>query len=72
MILIGIMFVLAGIFKWYIVLSIFTWRIKPDTKRDVWLIRIVSIIIGIPLYKKDDVVYCCEIIYDNYNRDQKY
>lgn len=47
MILIGIMFVLAGIFKWYIVLSIFTWRIKPDTKMDVWLIRIVSIIIGI-------------------------
>lgn len=45
----GIMFILSGIFRWYIVLSIFTWRIKPKNKGDVWLIRIISIIIGVCL-----------------------
>ena len=46
---IGIVFILSGIFKWHIVLSIFTWRIKPDTKIDVLIIRVISIIIGICL-----------------------
>lgn len=46
-ILIGIIFILSGIFKWHIVLAIFTWRIKPDTKEDVLLIRIVSVVIGV-------------------------
>lgn len=46
-VLIGIIFILSGIFKWYIVLAIFTWRIKPDTKEDVLLIRIVSVVIGV-------------------------
>ena len=48
-VLIGIIFILSGIFKWYIVLAIFTWRIKPDTKIDVLIIRVISIIIGICL-----------------------
>lgn len=46
-VLIGIIFILSGIFKWYIVFAIFTWRIKPDTKEDVLLIRIVSVVIGV-------------------------
>ena len=45
----GIVFVLAGIFKWYKVLCFFALKIRPINEITGWIYRGVSILFGVAL-----------------------
>ena len=45
-ILIGIIFVLSGIFNWSFILFFLTWHIKPDSKFNIMIIRVFSVLFG--------------------------
>lgn len=45
-ILIGIILILSGVFKWNFILFFLTWHIKPDSKFSIMIIRVFSVLFG--------------------------
>ena len=44
---IGIVYILAGIFRWHPVLGFLAWKYRPKTNKGVMITRIVSVLLGI-------------------------
>ena len=49
LLIIAILCILAGVFKWFFFLSVFSWRFKPKNDFDINILRGIAIITGIIL-----------------------